>query len=157
MVIVSLNQLDMTQEELRLLEERLRQIPLEELNEITIQKIRASECMTGYLDTFVRPNRKTNTIDVIPLEELHSSDIGQKALAKKYNVHREDIAKYRKKNGIKNCIQYPLTLVERVPLHELLDSYISGPELASKYNVNRGTITEWRKERGVRYTGKKRK
>lgn len=153
MVIVLLNQLDMTYEELL----KDRQEQLDYWNQFTIQKISASEWMTEYLDTIVRPNRKTNTIDVIPLEELHSSNIGQKALAKKYNVHREDIAKYRKKHGIKNCVQYPLTLVERVPLQELLDPYISGPELATKYNVNRGTITEWRKERGVRYTGKKRK
>ena len=150
MDIVSLNQLDMTQEELRLLEESLRSIPLEELNKITIKRMVSSDN-----SSIARRSRTKYNLDIsiIPTHELNSSLIAPSDLHKKYGVSLNLIKTYRKTNNIKMTPQgsnrWITNGLDVIPLEELHDSNIMAKELSVKYNVNRHRILNYRKEHNI--------
>ncbi len=146
MDIVSLNQLDMTQEELRLLEESLRSIPLEDLNKISIKRLAAIERATWCMPSTKGRLTKTLPISVIPQEDLHNIDITNSELASMYNVHKRYIIQYRKENGI-NAPRYKS--IEVIPLEELNNPYNSVPSLSKKYNVPPQKIYDHRRELGI--------
>ncbi len=144
----------MSQEELRLLEERLRQVPLEELNQITIHRMTGVEAMMTNRNRSGSKRWVTNGLDVIPLEELHDSNIMAKALSVKYNVNRHRILNYRKEHNIPRCKVRPnrrKNPMSVVPIDELNNGRITTYELAEKYKVCKKELSKYRREHNIKF------
>ena len=142
MVIVSLNQLDMTYEELL----KDRQDQLDYWNQFTIRRLAAMERARWCMPSTKGRLTKTAPISVIPQEDLHNIDITNSELSSIYNVRKVYIIQYRKENGI-NAPRYKS--IEFIPLEELHNPYNSIDSLSKKYNVPPKKIADYRREYGI--------
>jgi hypothetical protein len=148
MVIVSLNQLDMTQEELEFLS-KITERYLASCENLTVARYHAHK---KGIELGNRIN--VNPLDVIPLEELNNPDVPLTILRERYNVHRRWIERYRKENNIvckKRRLRgtFPISVI---PLDELNNPHISSAELFKKYRVSKGTVQAYRNAHNIKYT-----